>query len=307
MTDPFDALREPIVPAAPSQRFTERLREQLELALLDDSGATMTTTESTRHADVTGGVRATLTPYLAVPGARHAIDWYGEVFGARLRAEPYVLDDGRLGHVELDLGGTVLFLADEFPEIDMLGPANRGGPSVNLHLDVPDVDAVVRRAREHGATAVGDIEDHPYGRSGRFQDPFGHRWQIMTSPEQAAADRTAPAPEPPRESRHGDVDYITITTPDSALAKEFYGAVLGWRFAAGGVEDGWQIQDVRPMAGLHGGQPHDVHLCFRADDLDATLDRVREHGGEAGEPQDMPYGRLATCADNQGHRFYLLG
>lgn len=307
MTDPFEALREPIVPAEPSPQFTARLRERLERALLDDPGATMTSTESTGHADVAERARMTLTPYLAVPGAQRAIDWYGDVFGARLRAEPYVMDDGRLGHVELELGGTVLFLADEFPEIDMLAPANRGGPSVNLHLEVPDVDAVVGRAREHGATAVGDIEDHPYGRSGRFQDPFGHRWQIMTPPGRAVPEPAAPAPEPPSDSRHGDIDYITITTPDSGLAKEFYGAVLGWRFAAGNVEDGWQVEDVRPMAGLHGGQAGDVHLCFRADDLDDTLNRVREHGGEAGEPQNMPYGRLSTCTDNQGRRFYLLG
>ncbi|WP_243790160.1 VOC family protein [Saccharopolyspora gloriosae] len=304
MTDPFEALREPIVPAEPSSQFTERLRERLERALLDDPGATMTT-ESTRHADVTERTRMTLTPYIAVTGAQRAIDWYGDVFGARLRDEPYVMDDGRLGHVELELGGTVLFLADEFPEIDMLAPVHRGGPSVNLLLEVPDVDAVVRRAREHGATAVGDIEDNPYGRAGRFQDPFGHRWQIMTPPGRSVPEQAAPAP--PRAARHGDIDYITITAPDSGLAKEFYGAVLGWRFAPGNVEDGWQIEDVRPMAGLHGGQTDDVHLCFRVDDLDDTLNRVREQGGEAGEPQEMPYGRLATCTDNQGRHFYLLG
>ncbi|GAB2657280.1 hypothetical protein GCM10027271_14820 [Saccharopolyspora gloriosae] len=131
---------------------------------------------------------------------------------------------------------------------------------------------------------------------------MGARGAGQTRPAPPGGTDLARAPEPLRESRHGDIDYLTIATPDSARAKAFYGAV-GWGFAA----DGWQIEGVRPMAGLHGGQPHDVHLCFRVDDLDAALDRVREHGGEAGEPQDMPYGRLATCADDQGHRFYLLG
>ncbi|MCA1191080.1 VOC family protein [Saccharopolyspora sp. 6V] len=311
MTDPFDALREPIVPAEPSPQFAGRLRDRLERALLDDRGVTMTDTESTRtgaareqRVDLSDRVAMTLTPYLAVSDAQRAIDWYGAVLGARLRAEPYAMADGRLGHVELDVGGSALFLADEFPEIDMLAPVHRGGASTTLHVEVPDVDAVVQRAREHGATVVGDVEEHPYGRSGRFDDPFGHRWMIMTPPGRAEVSSEPAAPRPPR---HGDIDYITIATPDTALAKEFYGAVLGWRFGPGNVEDGWQIEDVQPMAGMHGSDTGEVTLCFRTDDLEATLAEVRAHGGNAEEPADMPYGRLATCTDNQGRTFYLLG
>ncbi|MBQ6643242.1 MAG: glyoxalase, partial [Saccharopolyspora sp.] len=101
----------------------------------------MTTVERTSTA---------LTPYLAVNGARQAIEWYGTVFGARLRGEPHVMDDGRIGHAELDVDGCALMLADEFPEIDMASPATRGGASVNLNLQVADVDAVLQRARDAG-------------------------------------------------------------------------------------------------------------------------------------------------------------
>lgn len=249
----------------------------------------MTTVERTSTA---------LTPYLAVNGARQAIEWYGTVFGARLRSDPYVMDDGRIGHAELDVDGCPLMLADEFPEIDMASPATRGGASVNLNLQVADVDAVLQRARDAGAPKIWDAEDRFYGRSGRLDDPFGHRWQITTP--------AAGFAEAPRRPRQGDIDYITIATPDSGAAKEFYGGLLGWRFSAGNVPDGWQVEGVHPMAGMHGGQDDDVQLCFRVDDIDASLARVRELGGQAEPSQQRPFGRLASCSDDQGRRFYLM-
>lgn len=54
-----------------------------------------------------------LSPYLAVPDARRAIEFYVEVFGATKRADPIVMDDGRIGHAELAIGDSVLMLAEE--------------------------------------------------------------------------------------------------------------------------------------------------------------------------------------------------
>ena len=48
-------------------------------------------------------------------GARDAIAWYVDALGATLVGEPIVMDDGRIGHAELALGGGVLYLADEYP------------------------------------------------------------------------------------------------------------------------------------------------------------------------------------------------
>ena len=113
-----------------------------------------------------------LTPYLCVSDARRAMDWYRAVFAAQVRGEPYVMDDGRIGHAQLDLGGAALMLADEFPEVDVEAPPSSGPRSVTLNLQLGDVDAVLRRARENGAPKVWDAEDKPYGRSGRFDDPM---------------------------------------------------------------------------------------------------------------------------------------
>jgi uncharacterized glyoxalase superfamily protein PhnB len=246
-------------------------------------------------------VRAhTLNPYLGVDDARRAIEWYEQVFDARRRGEPYVMDDGRIGHAELAIGDSVLMLADEFPEIGLLGPTSRGGTTVGIHIQVPDVDAVVERARDLDATGIGDIRDNPYGRTCRLDDPFGHRWILLTPP----AGQPLPGAEPP-QPRAGDIAYVTIATPSDEQAKEFYGAVLGWTFSAGSVENGWQVDNVAPMIGIAGRREGDVMPCFRTDDMESALARVREFGGEAERPETMPYGRLASCVDNQGRRFQL--
>jgi uncharacterized glyoxalase superfamily protein PhnB len=72
-------------------------------------------------------------PYLAVRGARAALDWYAQVLGARLRGEPIIMPDGRVGHAELELAGGVIYLAEEHPEIGVRAP-QPGGVPVSLVL-----------------------------------------------------------------------------------------------------------------------------------------------------------------------------
>jgi uncharacterized glyoxalase superfamily protein PhnB len=183
MTDPFEVLREPVAPVTPDPNFTARLRVRLERALLDPTGATMTTAATARpDTAATDLPLRSLTPYIAVDNARAALDWYVRAFGAQRRGEPIGMDDDRIGHAELAIGDSVLMLADEFPEIGMLGPKSRGGVSQSLLLQVPDVDAVVARAVELGAELTRPVADYPHGRNGVVNDPFGHRWMISTPP-----------------------------------------------------------------------------------------------------------------------------
>lgn len=297
MTDPLDALRHPIEPVDPDPGFAAALRAQLERALLEPTGAVMSSETPTPSATRDPAELAwppALTPYIAVADARRALDWYVDVFRAERRGEPYVMPDGSIGHAELGIGDAVLMLAEEYPEEGVRAPVQGSGNSVSLHVQVPDVDATVRRAQEGGADVLRQPADQPYGRTGVIRDPFGHRWMVQTPPPRAT------------RARHGDIGYVTIGVPDSQRAQQFYGAVLGWGFSPGNVEDGWQIDGPDPMAGLRGGsQQPEVQLCYRVGDIDAALRRVREYGGQAGEAQPMPYGQLAECADDQGMRFQL--
>jgi uncharacterized glyoxalase superfamily protein PhnB len=220
--------------------------------------------------------------------------WYADALGARVVGDPYVMDDDRIGHAELDVAGAALYLADEYPELGLAGP-EEGRVSVSLHLVVTDVDAAVDRAVHAGATLTRPVYDAPYGRTGVILDPYGHRWMLQTP--------TAPASPGPRP---GDVAYLTLQVPDGARARDFYEAVLGWSAAPGRVADGWQVDGTTPMIGIGGGtsEPGAVPM-YAVDDLEVAVAAVRTAGGEAGEIERRPYGLSALCRDDQGLPFWL--
>jgi len=124
-----------------------------------------------------------VTPYLIVEGAAEAIDFYRSVFGAEERFR-LPAPEGRVGHAELAIGNSVIMLADQAPEMDARDPNTVGGTPVSLHVYVEDSDAVFARAIEAGARELRPVEDRFYGdRSGAFEDPFGHRWDVATHVE----------------------------------------------------------------------------------------------------------------------------
>ena len=102
-----------------------------------------------------------LTPYLAVGDARAAIEWYADVFGAVVTFDPIEMPDGRIGHVELDIDGATLMMADAHPELQCPAPTIGTGSPVTLHLTVDEVDAVAARCRESGADLDRGPEDSP--------------------------------------------------------------------------------------------------------------------------------------------------
>jgi PhnB protein len=124
-----------------------------------------------------------VTPYLIVDGASSAIDFYSSVLGAKERMR-LAGPDGKLGHAELELGDSVIMLADENPGMDARGPRTIGGSPVSLLVYVENADSVFERAIQAGAKAVQPVGDRFYGdRVGGFEDPFGHRWSVATHVE----------------------------------------------------------------------------------------------------------------------------
>ena len=118
-----------------------------------------------------------LTPYLAVADARAAVGWYVAALGAEVTFEPFEMPDGRIGHVELAVGGAGWMMSDEHPELGVESPAPGRGASVTLHLTVDDCDAAAARVAASGVEILRGPEDSPpAGRVAVFVDPFGHRW-----------------------------------------------------------------------------------------------------------------------------------
>jgi PhnB protein len=122
-------------------------------------------------------------PSLAVDGAAKAIDFYRDVLGAKERMRMDT-PDGKVGHAELQFGDSVVFVADEFPDMGFVGPAKIGGTPVTLSLYVDDVDATFDRAVQAGAKVLRPLENQFYGdRNGQFEDPFGYWWSVATHVE----------------------------------------------------------------------------------------------------------------------------
>lgn len=127
-------------------------------------------------------------PYLIVDGATAAIDFYCSVLGATERMRMPAPGD-KVGHAELEIGDSLIMLADESPEMDASGPRSVGGTPVSLYVYVDDVDSVFDRAVQAGANPLQPVEDKFYGdRSGQFEDPFGHRWGVATHVEDVPPD-----------------------------------------------------------------------------------------------------------------------
>jgi PhnB protein len=129
-----------------------------------------------------------VTPYLYIDGAADAIEFYGKVFGAKERMR-MAGPDGKVGHAELELGDSVIMLADENPEMNVRSPKAIGGTPMAIHVYVDDVDAVFEAAVGAGANPLGSLENQFYGdRSGQFEDPFGHRWSVASHVEDVPPD-----------------------------------------------------------------------------------------------------------------------
>jgi uncharacterized glyoxalase superfamily protein PhnB len=297
MTDPFEALREPITPVDPDPDFAGRLRQRLTREVFALSGGTMSQQTAAARVEREPAWPPALTPYIVVSDARRAMDWYAEVFGAQRRGEVYVNADGTIGHAEVGIGDAVLMFAEAsglWPDVPVRAPDSPATFSHTLHLQVDDVDGTTERARRGGAFVEREPVDEPYGRGSVIVDPFGHRWMLLRPPARAT------------RLRQGDVANVMMTAQDGQRAKEFYEAVLQVPFP--GAHPGtWRTEETRPPLAIRsaGGAEPGVQLSYRVDDIAAAVERVRAAGGRASEPVRRLFGLLATCVDDQGVTFHL--
>ena len=344
--DAFDVLAADTSPIRPDRRFADSLRLQLDTELgvrmTDTIAQTGTDTDTAPAAIDPLKVTNTITPYLVVNGAAAAIDFYVAAFGA-VEHHRMVGDDGRIGHAEIIVGGSRLMMADEYPEVDALGPTTRGGTSVNFTITVPDVDRSFATALALGAKQLRPVEDQFYGfRQGTLVDPFGHQWSLSTPiagytdqqyVEQSAAEGFAvvhaddaeragtPVADTPvaagpaaadgpddvgHQLKHhgrGDLYYFTLPVADLPRAQAFFGAVLGWQFTSS--ENGHVENISAPPGGLNQTADVGARLWFAVDDIHAAVAKVRELGGTSDDPVLYDSGWSADCTDDHGTVFSL--
>ena len=126
-----------------------------------------------------------VTPCLTIQGAGKALEFYAAVFGATERMR-FPGPGGTIVHAEILIGDSVVMVEDENPQRGTKAPPAGGLPGfpAYLFIYVEDVDAVIARAVELGATLQRPVTDQFYGdRDGYIIDPFGHGWTIASHVE----------------------------------------------------------------------------------------------------------------------------
>ena len=174
-----------------------------------------------------------------------------------------------------------------------------GQPTLFCCYAVADLQAARQAIAQAGGTP-GEARRTDYGTVLKATDPQGIAFAVYH-----------PTTGQKRPERHGsgagELSYVTYQVPDSAIFRDFYGQVLHWTFEPGHVDDGWQVTNVHPMAGVAGGSSRPATVpMWTVVDIDASVARVRQAGGTVvQEPARQPYGVTAECTDDQGGRFYL--
>lgn len=252
-----------------------------------------------------------VTPYLCAKDAASALAFYRDVFGA-VETNRMTDPSGKVAHAEINIGNMAIFIADEFPEIDVLSPQSLGGSPVTIHLMVADVDTIVDRAVAAGATLLRPVADQFHGhRNGKIADPFGHVWMISTPLEGATVAYTG---KPRRSPFHTVTPYLMAQEIDGLLnfVKQAFGATETFRAqgSAGGFHVEAQIGDSMVMFGGGGewsgaSMPAAIHLYVP--DVDTVYQRALHAGATSiMKPADQPDGdRRSGVQDAFGNQWYI--
>lgn len=124
-----------------------------------------------------------VTAMLTVSDIKAAASFYQKAFGFEKRG---IMNGpgGKPIHGELTLRGVTLMLTPEMPQFGSRNAKNAGACPTSLYLVVEDVDKVVAKALNLGATLYGphgQVMDMFWGdRVGTVVDPDGYRWMIAT-------------------------------------------------------------------------------------------------------------------------------
>jgi predicted enzyme related to lactoylglutathione lyase len=301
--DPLSVLHGDELPVRPDPAFAASLRARLESAVSLPNrtrGVVMSGTDTavaelhepaTEPAVASTPPRSAALPYLAVANAREAIAWYGDAFGAAVVGDMYEMDDGRIGHAELAIAGGVLYLADEYPELGLKAPTPQA-TSVSLMLHVPDTDALLERARDHGAQVQREPYENYGARNATIIDPFGHRWML-----------SGPVTGAPVPIQHGDVGYVSLWTPDADRAAAFYGHVLGWTYDPATH----QVTNTKQHIGMFSAPGlNTLFCCYAVADLQGARQAILDGGGQVDEAEEFDFGTVLGATDSNGMEFAVF-
>ena len=108
----------------------------------------------------------------------------------------------------------------------------------------------------------------------------------------------------------GQPVHVEIPASDTAKGREFWGGLFGWQFQEFPGPFEYHMARISDQAGVaitnmeEGKQG--LRTYFDVDDINASVARVRELGGEGGDPAPVPgMGWFSVCKDSLGNDFGL--
>jgi PhnB protein len=240
----------------------------------------------------------------------------------------------KIGHAEIRMGNSVIYLSDEFPEYGSVGPQTLGGSPVKMDLKVDDVDAVAAIAVAAGAREVRAIQDQFYGmRTGQFADPFGYVWNISTVKEELSGaqmqerfeaikdsfptttEETRPTVGPIRPGFHTITPYLIVPGAAAMIdfVKQAFGAEEIFRVNVPGtnkimhaeVRIGDSMLELADDSEQYPARPCGMHLYVP--NTDALYERAVKAGASSVRtPEDTNYGdRSAIVKDAFGNSWFI--
>ena len=181
-------------------------------------------------------------------------------------------------------------------------------PMWNNYINVDDVDAIVGKVPGLGGTVtMPPMQVVDAGRMTFIQDPSGANVAIWQKQNHFGAKRV---------NETGCFCWNELATRDAEAARAFFSKLLGWEFAKDEASPSpyYMIQNRgRDNGGMvvmddsWGEIPPQWTVYFTVDDTDATIKRLEQLGGQVRVPPvDIPVGRFAVVADNQGAQFSII-
>jgi predicted enzyme related to lactoylglutathione lyase len=210
-----------------------------------------------------------------------------------------------------DYGGYVNAAKDGQPVAGLMynDPQYHSPDGWTTYLHTSDVHATLNAATAAGATVcVPAMVIKDKGHMAMFTDPTGAfigLWQPIGHVGFTVVNEA------------GAPVYHQLTTRDYGKALDFYREVFGWQIQSVSDTDEFRystaIFDGQPLLGvmdgtvdLPEGVPSNWFYFLGADDVDKTVELVKDNGGSVIRPaEDTPYGRLAAVADSTGAGFNL--
>jgi len=108
----------------------------------------------------------------------------------------------------------------------------------------------------------------------------------------------------------GEVVHVEFPAADPDRAQRFWGGLFGWQFADSGMPGmDYRMAQTSETAGaaiMPSEQVGHPNFYFATDDIEASLAKVRELGGQGADKMPVPgHGWFAACSDSEGNAFHL--